>query len=172
MILIKYRGAEFVDIEPFGKRMIELLPQLVRGFARREHNYLSRGKITLPQLWTLELLTSYPSGCPMNELARLLDISRPAATGLIDRLLTQNLVQRTDDVQDRRIVRVTITSKGRRILAAIWEQKRQMVTQVFGQISPKDRSQYLSTLEQVVAILTQPQQKRLPRKQPAVTIRR
>ena len=141
-------------LDRFGRRMIALLPQLVRGFHRHESNYLSRGEITLPQLWALEHLSRQPGGCPMNALAKFLRVSRPAATGLINRLIAQRLVRRAHDVvADRRIVRVAITAKGQQILDNIWEQKRRMIVDVFGQISPRDRAQYLSTLERVVAIL-------------------
>ena len=139
-------------LEQFGKRMVELLPQMVRGFAQRESNYLSRGKISLPQLWVLEYL-SRRENSPMNKLAQFLRISRPDATNLVDRLISQDLVGRTGDPGDRRVVRVHMTSKGKRILADIWNQKRRMLVEVFGKISPKDRAQYLCTLEQVVAIL-------------------
>lgn len=145
-----------MDVEVFGRRMVELLPQLVRGFARHEHNYLSRGEITLPQFWALEHL-SRAQGCPMNDLARFLSTSRPACTGLIDRLISQGLVRRDHDRSDRRIVRVMITAKGKHILENIWEQKRRMLVEVFGQISPADRAQYLATLERVVAILSKEQ---------------
>lgn len=141
-----------MDAESFGRRMIDLLPQLTRGFARREHNYLSRGEITLPQLWALEFL-SREHECPMHGLATFLGISRPAATGLIDRLIGQGLARRRGDPRDRRIVRVTLSPKGRRILTSIWEQKRRMIVDVFGQISPSERAQYLATLERVVTIL-------------------
>ena len=143
-----------MDPELFGRRMVELLPQLIRGFARQESNYLSRGKITLPQLWALERL-SRQNRCSMNELARFLNVSGPAATGLIDRLIAQGLARREDDPLDRRVVRVNITPKGAQIIANIWEQKRRMFTQVFSRISAKDRAQYLHTLEQVVHILSQ-----------------
>ncbi len=143
-----------MEIGRFGRKMIELLPQLIRGFSRYESNYLSLGKITLPQLWVLEYL-SRNEGLPMNKLASFLGVSRPAATGLADRLLLQGLVRREDDAKDRRVVRMHITAKGRRILDHIWDQKRRMITQVFGKISPKDRAQYLSTLEQVVKTLTE-----------------
>ena len=142
-----------MDVELFGRRMVDLLPQLVRGFARHEHNYLSRGQITLPQFWALEYL-SRQRGCPMNDLARFLSISRPGCTGLIDRLIGQGLVRRDHDRSDRRIVRVMITAKGKQIIENIWEQKRRMLVEVFGQISPADRAQYLATLERVVMILS------------------
>ena len=140
-------------IERFGQRMIELLPQLTRGFARHESNYLSEGKITLPQFWALEYLSRH-GNCPMNELARFLNVSKPAATGLIDRLISQQLVRREGDARDRRIIRIQITAKGMRIVENVWDQKRRMIMAVFGRIRPKDRTQYLSTLERVVQILS------------------
>ena len=144
-----------MDIERFGKRMIELLPQLMRGVTRQEHNYLSRGQITLPQLWALESLVRERAGCQMHEIAASLGISRPAATGLMDRLIAQGLVRREGDQKDRRIVRVRITAKGQKIVDAIWDQKRRTIMKVFGRISPSDRSQYISILERVVTNLTQ-----------------
>ena len=143
-----------IDTHRFGQRMITLLPQLIRGFARRESNYLSRGKITLPQLWVLEHL-SRRKDCPMNELAGFLRISRPAATGLVDRLIAQELVVRSGDRKDRRLVRVNLTAKGRKILTNIWEQKRRMLVDVFGRISAQDRARYLAILEQVVEVLSE-----------------
>ena len=152
-----------MDVESFGRRMIELMPHLVRGFARHESNYLSRGEITLPQLWAMEHLSRQPEGSPMHALAKFLHVSRPAATGLINRLIAQRLVRRAHDVvADRRIVRVAITAKGQQILDNIWEQKRRMIVDVFGQISPRDRAQYLSTLERVVSILSHERPVRQP----------
>ncbi len=143
-----------MDIEHFGQRMVTLLPRMMRGFARRESNYLSRGKITIPQWGVLEHL-SRDREVPMNELARHLGITRPAATGLADRLIAQGLVARQGDRADRRVIRVRLTPKGRRVLDNIWNQKRRMIQQVFGQISPADRAQYLSTLERVAQILSE-----------------
>lgn len=151
-----------MDLDRFGRRMIELLPQLVRGIARHEHNSLSRGEITLPQLWALEHLARRAGGSPMQELARALGISKPAATGLIDRLIAQQCVHRGRDSQDRRVVRAAITPKGRRLLAGIWEQKRRAITSVFGHVSPSDRAQYLAILERVVASLAAQQRSRSP----------
>ena len=144
-----------MNIDRFGDRMIELLPQMIRGFAERESNHLSRGKITLPQLWVMEYL-SRREKIPMNELARFLRVSRPAVTGMADRMIAQRLISRQADPQDRRVVRMRLTAKGHQILKNIWDQKRQMLVEVFGKISPSRREQYLHTLEQVVQILNLP----------------
>ena len=141
-----------MEIDQFSRRMIQLMPALIRGFARHESNYLSRGEITMPQFWTMEHLAKRGRS-QMNELAESLGISRPAATGLIDRLLAQKLVLREGDSNDRRIIWVKISPKGQQALDKIWEQKRRTLSKVFGQLSAKDRTQYLATLEQVVQIL-------------------
>ncbi len=143
-----------MDIEEFSKRMIELMPKCIRGFAHHESNYLSRGEITLPQFWTLEYL-SRQGGCLMSELADYLKISRPATTGLINRLIAQGLVRREDIERDRRVVKVSVTPKGKKIVSNIWEQKRRTLIKVFSQLSAHDRKQHLLILERVTRILAQ-----------------
>lgn len=133
--------------------MIVLLPQLMRGFARRESNPLSRGKITLPQLWALEYIADHP-GCPTNELARFLKISRPAATGLTDRLVAQKWVRRVDDAYDRRMIRLEITAKGRQLFQSVWNEKKKQLMRVFGHLSAQERGRYIATLEKVAEILS------------------
>lgn len=147
-----------MEIKHFSHRMIELMPRLMRSCAASEHNSLSRGEITLPQLWSLEYLARN-GNCAMNELAREFRISRPAATGLINRLIAQGMVKRHHDEKDRRIVRVEITAKGRRVVNEIYEQKRQQFVNLFGRLSVTDRVQYLAILERVIAVLDQ-QEKR------------
>ena len=147
-----------MDIALFSRRLVELLPQLIRGISRYERNALSRGAITIPQLWALEYLArqTVASGTAMHEVARSLGISRPAATGLIDRLIHQQFAVRQHDPKDRRVVRVTITARGRRLLDRIWDQKRLAVARVFAKLSLDDRAEYLRILEQVVQTLTPP----------------
>ena len=142
-----------MDLQRFAERMVEVIPVLMRGMSRHEHNSFTRGEITLPMLSAMECLTR-SGACPMHEIARFLDISRPAATGLIKRLISQQLARREHDAKDRRIVRVTLTPKGRKTLADIWGQKKRTLINVFGQIAPAQRTQYLQTLEQVVSILS------------------
>ena len=140
-----------MNIKEFASRVIELFPQIIRGFKQYENNYLTRGEITLPQFWALGYLDRNGKS-KMNNLAKHLKISPPATTGLIDRLILQGLVVRKDDSHDRRIVWIELTAKGRGIIKSITRQKTETLIKVFGRISPKDREHYLSILEQVVKI--------------------
>jgi len=140
-----------MNIEEFARRVIELTPQIIKGFLRHEHNYLTRGEITLPQFWVLDYL-SHNEKCKMNNLAKHLRISPPATTGLIDRLIAQGLVARKDDLRDRRIVWIELTAKGKDVISSISKQKIRALIKVFTKISSKDRSYYLNILEQIVKI--------------------
>ena len=131
---------------------MELLPKVMRGFARYEHNYLRSGEITIPQFWVLEHL-SRDGIAKMSHLAKFLGISRPAATGLVDRLITQGLVRRKADLKDRRIVWIEISSKGLRIMRSILKQKLNTCIKVFGQLKAVERRHHLLLLEQLVRIL-------------------
>lgn len=143
-----------MDVEQFSRRMIELLPKCIRGLQGYESNYLSRGQISQPQFWAMEYL-SRKGDCLMSELADFLHISRPAATGLIDRLIAQKLVARHADPKDRRTVHINITPRGKKIVAGIWEQKRRGMADAFSKISPADRQHYLDILERVVNTFAQ-----------------
>ncbi len=140
-----------MNIEEFASRVIELSPQIIRGFKQYENNYLTRGEITLPQFWALGYLDHHGKS-KMNNLAKHLKISPSGTTGLIDRLILQGLVARKADLHDRRIVWIELTAKGRGIIKSISKQKTETLIRVFGKIAPKDREHYLNILEQVVKI--------------------
>ncbi len=147
-----------MNIEEFARRMVELSPQVVRGFARYENNDLTKGKITLPQFWILDYL--HRSGSDkMSSLAQYLNISPASTTGLIDRLMEQKLVTRKDDLHDRRIVWIELTFRGKDMILSIRKQKIQTLTEVFAKISSDDRLRYLDILERIVKIVNS-----LPRK--------
>ncbi|MBI5415256.1 MAG: TolC family protein [Candidatus Omnitrophica bacterium] len=143
-----------MDIQQFARRMMEVLPQCRRGFFRYEHGYISCGKISLPQFDALEYLF-HRKHCLMTELARAFHISKPAATGLIDRLIAQKMVERILSDKDRRVVMVRLTAKGRGVVRGVSEHRRRSFMKVFARISPDDRRQHVKILEQVVKILNE-----------------
>jgi len=143
--------SETLNIKDFVWKVIELFPQAAKAFHRHEHNYLSRGEITLPQFWALDHL--YRNGrCKMNDLAKILMISPPATTGLIDRLIGQKLVARENDAHDRRIVWIDVTAGGKAVIRSIRSQKVRTLTRVFSKISAVDRGHYLDILQKIVNI--------------------
>lgn len=75
-----------------------------------------RWNLTLPQFDVLaELARADAGGFTFIELSRLLLVTSGNLTGIVDRLEQQRLVRRHPDDQDRRVIRVALTDKGRRL---------------------------------------------------------
>ncbi|MCX5714812.1 MAG: MarR family transcriptional regulator [Candidatus Omnitrophica bacterium] len=146
-----------MNIEEFSQKIIELLPQVSRGFAHYAHDYLTKGEITLPQFWVLNYLYCKKKA-KMGELAQFLRTARPAITGLVDRLITQKLVIRKDDPLDRRIVWIELTPQGRNVIQGIRAQKIKALVKIFAKVSSDDRSRYIGMLENVVKIINLPEE--------------
>ncbi|MGC3994959.1 MAG: MarR family transcriptional regulator [Propionicimonas sp.] len=67
--------------------------------------------LTMQQLRVLGHVAQQP-GISGNELGRLLGVSAPTASGLVERLVEKGLVSRVDDADDRRVRRLHATEAG------------------------------------------------------------
>lgn len=52
----------------------------------------------------------------ISEIGRILGVSKPNMTPLIDRLIEKAYAARLSDGKDRRVIRITVTEKGRRFV--------------------------------------------------------
>jgi DNA-binding MarR family transcriptional regulator len=74
-------------------------------------------------------------------------------TGIVDRLVKYGYVLRIFDPQDRRIIKIKLATKGTELVKKINQQRRQMIIKIFGQLSERDRQDYLRILLQIKDIL-------------------
>lgn len=132
---------------------MHLMPQLCRAMVRRERNYLTRGDLTLPQLWALEIMHERPT-CSMHEVVTALQLKPSTASMFMDRLVEIGVARRQRDREDRRAVRVTLTPKGRRILQQIEKQRRKGMLALYKPLTSGERGAYLILLEKLVRELS------------------
>ncbi len=73
--------------------------------------------LTSPQLWTIKVLAET---APMivSELARRMYLHPATIVGILNRLESHDLIKRTRSKEDRRVVWVQLTSKGKKLVAA------------------------------------------------------
>jgi DNA-binding MarR family transcriptional regulator len=129
-----------------------LMPEIIRGFGRNHFGDMLKTEISMPQVLAMEYLLKNTS-VKMTDIARILGISTAAATGIVDRMVKKGYLRRKFDVDDRRIIRVELTSKGEEMIAKISSQRRKMFTKVFSRVSQEDRKNYLRILNKVRDIL-------------------
>lgn len=143
---------EQFSLSEFADKMSDILPVIMKEFARRQVNELYKGKITLPQFLILEFLNRQGE-TRMTDLAHFMGVTTAAMTGVVDRLVRYGYVERIYDSKDRRIIKVKMLANGQRLVRKINNQRRQMVIQIFGKISEADRQDYLRILTQIRDIL-------------------
>lgn len=136
----------------FADRMNEILPLVMKEFARRQASELYRGRVTLPQFFILEFLHKQGEA-KMTHLAHFMKVTTAAMTGLIERLVRDGYCLRLDDPGDRRIIKVRLTSRGNELVGKVSRQRRQMILDTFDRISEADRRDYLRILMQIKDIL-------------------
>lgn len=139
--------------DAFAERLASLMPRLCRAMIRYESNWLTKGRLTLPQFWALERLSG-AGPCPMHDLAAALSMKNPAATMMADRLEQLRLVRRVRDPGDRRVVQVELTPRGRTIVRQVHREKRRGMTAMFRALSASEREQYLGLMEKLAGQLS------------------
>ena len=90
------------------------LGALIRRISRYYNNRFSKLGITLGQSFVLFYLLE-EEGSSVKDIAAAVQLDSPAVTGLIDRLIKQELVLRQEDPRDRRSIQIFLTPEGRRI---------------------------------------------------------
>jgi DNA-binding MarR family transcriptional regulator len=137
-----------IPLSEFADKVNELMPAIAREFMRQQPPAFHKMRLTLPQFVILDYL-SREGESKMSDLARAMNVSTAAMTGLIDRLVRERYVLRHSDPKDRRIVNIALTEKGQKIIKYMVQQKRQMIINVFGRISEAERNQYIKILTHI-----------------------
>lgn len=137
-----------LSLAGFADSLDEIMFDMVRVFIKRQPDELFKGKITMPQCFLMMFLKRQ-SESKMTDIARFLNVTTAAATGVVDRLVRGGYVTRVFDPQDRRIIKVKLSARGGDVVEKIIRQRRQMIMDIFGKVSQEDREQYLAILSRV-----------------------
>ncbi|MCX5686400.1 MAG: MarR family transcriptional regulator [Candidatus Omnitrophica bacterium] len=137
-----------LSLADFVERVSEIMPVVMREFFRQETNEFYKLKITLPQFVVLDMLKRQGES-KMSDLARLINVTTAAMTGIVDRLVRDGYAKRMHDPGDRRIVKVDLTVKGARSVKDMTEHRKMLMARIFEMISQKEREEYLMILTHI-----------------------
>jgi DNA-binding MarR family transcriptional regulator len=94
--------------------------RLQRLFAYDRTDPLFNSHLTLTQIKILMLLSRHGNVSGV-ELAGMLGVGLAALSGMVDRLVSQDLVARTEDLHDRRVRRIGLTRAGSELIGGIFD---------------------------------------------------
>ncbi|RRR66714.1 MAG: MarR family transcriptional regulator [Candidatus Viridilinea halotolerans] len=116
--------------------------QLLQTLSRPEIN------LTMPQMVTLFAIRDAGT-CRMSELAEVTQQSAGTLTGIVDRLIADHLVGRVRDLEDRRVVQVTLTPHGEERIFRVEQARREDMEQILCNL----RIDQLADLETMLRML-------------------
>jgi DNA-binding MarR family transcriptional regulator len=108
-----------------------------------------RFAVSLPRFDYLAQLHRHPDGLRMNALSRYLMVSGGNVTGLTDELEKDGLVQRDDDPDDRRSIRVRLTANGRSAFERMAREHEDWVVELFAGLDGAHKQDLYDSLGQL-----------------------
>jgi DNA-binding MarR family transcriptional regulator len=104
----------------------------LREFLRANHD------TTLPRFDVLAALYRAEEGLRMSALSKRLLVSNGNVTGIVDRLVSDDLVKRIDVEKDRRSTLVRLSPKGRASFARMADEHAALVSELFSDLGDGD----------------------------------
>jgi MarR family 2-MHQ and catechol resistance regulon transcriptional repressor len=139
---------EPITIQEFADRLAEIMDAVSKEFSQQQTNELHKGKINVPQFLILNYLLENKES-KMKELSRVINLTGAATTGIVDRLVSSNYVVRSFDPNDRRVIKVRLTAKGKGLICRVYEERKKVIMRLFQKVSESDRGEYLRILTQI-----------------------
>ncbi|WP_248925188.1 MarR family winged helix-turn-helix transcriptional regulator [Paenibacillus hamazuiensis] len=118
----------------------EKLERMSRQVQRKfiaEWNAISPMNLSLPQVALLQAL-SREGIYKVSDLAEVVCITTGGLTLICDKLEEKELIERTRDEVDRRLVYISISPKGRKVVQSIQGLKGELVSRMFEGITMED----------------------------------
>jgi DNA-binding MarR family transcriptional regulator len=122
------RPAEPATREQIGKIFAEFMGAM-REFRCAAGIRLVRAGVSMTHLHLMWILEQH-GDLPMSRLAEILDVSVSSATGIVDRMEERGLVDRVRVPDDRRVVLVRISDRGREVLRQMDVLKEDLMAEI------------------------------------------
>ena len=103
--------------------------------------------MTLPRFDVMAALYRQPEGMLMSEIARFLIVSNGNVTGIVDRLVAEGFVARSQRNGDRRTSFITLTRRGRAAFATMASAHEHWIDELLGGVSARDAEQLSAKLK-------------------------
>lgn len=123
-----------------------LLRKVCFGIKKRGRGILEDYKITPPQFDALQCLINN-GGLTISDLSLKLFQAPSTITDLVDRMENSELVERTRDIKDRRVVRVSVLQKGYDIIDKVLDERCKFVNEALKSINSDDRIEFIKYLD-------------------------
>lgn len=143
-----------MQTDTFAATLGELIEAFMQHSMRRFLRYARASGLTMSHLGAL-FHTNRCGSCGVTEIGEHLGVSSAAASQMLDRLVQQDLVLRSEDPDDRRVKRIVLTEKGQRILEEGLRARQSWLNDVAQTFSDSEKETVSAALKLLIARVNQ-----------------
>jgi len=126
------------------------MPLFHRNMVQMDECCVEKMDLTPHQFIALKIIAN-TDDCTMSNLSKNLGVTMGNMTTMIDRLIKEGHVAREQGPNDRRVVIVKLTNKGKYIVAKATKKRQNMLLNVLKKLSNNDIETMLKLIEKIVA---------------------
>lgn len=138
-----------ISQDRFVEFMSKALPELISSIMRGDTSAVSKGQVSVPQFWALHFIAQ-KEGLTVTELATALYRGKSSTSSLIQRLVESGLVKRTRSATDRRVVHISLTTKGRRLTEQLAAGRKRGIRKTYSSLTATERANHKRMLEKIL----------------------
>ncbi|MGV3465557.1 MAG: MarR family winged helix-turn-helix transcriptional regulator [Heyndrickxia sp.] len=134
----------------FNNDILESFSEVNKAIYKLEKLEADKHGITVVQLKTIYHISRNPN-IGLSELAEKLRLTNSTVSGVVDRLVQHNFVERVVPPSDRRAISLLLSKKGEELLETIFASENTTMTRLNGLLEiPEEEIQQLFRLHQLV----------------------
>lgn len=132
--------------------MLRALRRIIRAVDLHSRKLFQQHQITGPQLICL-LAIGESEPVTQSLIARQIHLSLSTVNGILDRLESRGLVRRERSVEDRRLVRLTLTGPGRALVASAPSPLQDTLAQALNELPEIEQATLAASLDRIVELM-------------------
>ena len=140
------------DAGAFAVKLQRRLYQFIRSYELCEQLCAGRFKVTAAQGYALMSLPR-KGNVSMNELSQTMGLANSTMTRMVDQLVDKSMVSRAPDHEDRRVVRVGLTTLGQQVQTDVLKAEQEFLLSAVEDIKENERNTILLALDRMTSAI-------------------
>ncbi len=133
------------NAEPLSGLLHEWMAVVMRRSLRNMMRYMRENELSMTQIGALFQI--HRGRTNVSDLAERLGVTTAAASQMLERLVQQDLIRRSEDPEDRRAKRLVLTDKGYRIVQRSLQARQGWLEAAVSGLSAREREQVAAAVK-------------------------
>lgn len=150
--------------DPFVATLHEWIEVSTRRSMRDFLRYARESRLSMSNLGAIFYIHRFGT-CGVKEIGEHLGVTSAAVSQMLDRLVEQGLIARSEDTEDRRVKRIELTEGGLRVFEQGLKARGSWIDFVADQLSQDEKEELISSLTLLITKVRQLDQSTVPSSQ-------